>query len=103
MEIPKPVLFDVYVGTLVLNAVLDFPKTLSCPFVVVVLCPISRSPLWFMSNADTFENAAIDMDDIQYEGMKHSQSNIEYTVLEMRYKGDTVVWTDRMPFLPVSA
>jgi hypothetical protein len=72
MEIPKPVPFDVYVGTLVINRIMGEPKALTCPFTVVMLDPSSRKPLCFVTNADTFESAAIEMDDIQYEGMRHS-------------------------------
>ena len=102
MEIPHPTPFDVYIGTLVINKILGEPIVLVCPFVVVMLHPSSREPMCFMSNSDSFENAAIDMDDIQYEGMRNYSNNpTEYTVLEIGYKGDTVVWDDRIPMVPV--
>jgi len=101
MEIPKPVPFDIYVGTLVLNRIMGEPKVLLCPFTVVMLHPSSREPLCFVTNADTFEDAAIEMDDIQYEGMMHSPNSTEYTVLEMRYEGDVLVWDDKLPLVPV--
>ena len=101
MEIPKPTSFRVYVGTLVTNRIMGEPKPFICRFAVVMLHPLTREPCALMCNAETFENAAIEMDDIQYEGMTHGQNDTEYTVLEMGYKGETVVWDDKLPIVPV--
>ena len=101
MEIPQRMSFASYVGTLVINKLLEEPEPFLCPFVVVTLHPSSNEPNEFVSNASRFEEAVIDMDSIQYEACKYSQDPTVYTVLEVYFVGGIVHWKDRLPMVPV--
>jgi hypothetical protein len=103
MNVPQRVPFEVYIGTVVCNLIAGKPKVLM-PYVIVTINPHSHEPDEFVTSVDGFENAVIEMEDIQNEEIRHNANCYWpetppsiYSVLRITDETGIVTWKDCLP------
>jgi hypothetical protein len=93
------VLFDVYMGGLVVKVITEECGEIEFPYALVTVrygLDGDLIPFFVVSAFREFEEALEEMDDID------GDSPWDFTVLKMSLKGSTVVWSNMLPMTPVT-